>query len=246
MDKDQSRIGQIGRAQDRNAPEEAAVLQSADVKKLHYNKPQLLVHLIMAQIIVCIWGRRTGKTEGPMADFTLNNIFSMPRSNGFLSGTTYEQLLTRTLPPLIAAWERRGYYENVHFWVRKFPPADLKVPKAYRSPLKPDHYIQWYNGSGIYLVSQDRPGTINGVATQWGAADEAKFQNYDKLREEALLCRALRPPELLPERDVLLRHAEHQQRHLAARLRRPDGQRGGAAHPAGAANSPRPAARVGD
>jgi hypothetical protein len=162
-------------------------LQTDELVKLHYNKPQLLVHLIMAQIIVCVWGRRTGKTEGPMADFTLHNIHAMPRSNGFLSGTTYEQLLTRTLPPLIAAWERRGYYENVHFWVRKFPPAELKVPKAYRTPLKPDHYIQWYNGSGIYLVSQDRPGTINGVATQWGAADEAKFQNYTKLREEALL-----------------------------------------------------------
>ncbi len=158
-----------------------------DLVKLHYNKPQLLVHLIMAQIIVCVWGRRTGKTEGPMADFTLRNVHEMPRSNGFLVGTTYEQLLTRTLPPLIAAWEKRGYYQDVHFWIRKFPPAELKVPKAYRSPLKADHYIQWYNGSGIYLVSQDRPGTINGVSTQWGAGDEAKFLNYQKLREEALL-----------------------------------------------------------
>jgi hypothetical protein len=158
-----------------------------ELLKLHYNKPQLLVHLVMAQIIVCVWGRRTGKTEGPMADFTLNNVFSMPRSNGFLVGTTYEQLLTRTLPPLVAAWARRGYHEGVHYWIRRFPPAQLKVPKAYRTPLKADHYIQWFNGSGIYLVSQDRPGTINGVSTQWGAGDEAKFLNVNKLREETLL-----------------------------------------------------------
>ncbi|MGI4870434.1 MAG: hypothetical protein ACRYFX_04560 [Janthinobacterium lividum] len=158
-----------------------------ELLKLHYNKPQLLVHLIMAQVIVCVWGRRTGKTEGPMADFTLRNVHAMPRSNGFLVGTTYEQLLTRTLPPLVAAWAKQGYYQDVHYWIRKFPPAQLKVPKAYRTPLKADHYIQWYNGSGIYLVSQDRPGTINGVSTQWGAGDEAKFLNVNKLREETLL-----------------------------------------------------------
>lgn len=161
--------------------------QEDELLKLHYNKPQLLVHLVMAQIIVCVWGRRTGKTEGPMADFTLHNVFAMPRSNGFLVGTTYEQLLTRTLPPLVAAWARRGYHEGVHYWIRRFPPAQLKVPKAYRTPLKADHYIQWFNGSGIYLVSQDRPGTINGVSTQWGAGDEAKFLNVNKLREETLL-----------------------------------------------------------
>jgi hypothetical protein len=158
-----------------------------ELLKLHYNKPQLLVHLVMAQVIVCVWGRRTGKTEGPMADFTLHNVFAMPQSNGFLVGTTYEQLLTRTLPPLVAAWARRGYYEGVHYWIRRFPPPQLKVPKAYRTPLKADHYIQWFNGSGIYLVSQDRPGTINGVSTQWGAGDEAKFLNVKKLREETLL-----------------------------------------------------------
>jgi hypothetical protein len=161
--------------------------QDDEVLKMHYNKPQLLVHLIMAQIIVCVWGRRTGKTEGPMADFTLHNVHAMPKSNGFLVGTTYEQLLTRTLPPLVAAWAKRGYHQDVHYWIRKFPPAQLKVPKAYRTPLKADHYIQWYNGSGIYLVSQDRPGTINGVSTQWGAGDEAKFLNVNKLREETLL-----------------------------------------------------------
>ena len=158
-----------------------------ELVKLHYNKPQLLLHLIMAQVNVCIWGRRTGKTEGPMADFTLHNVHAMPKSNGFLVGTTYEQLLTRTLPPLVAAWAKRGYYQDVHYWIRKFPPAQLKVPRAYRTPLKADHYIQWYNGSGIYLVSQDRPGTINGVSTQWGAGDEAKFLNVNKLREETLL-----------------------------------------------------------
>jgi hypothetical protein len=159
-------------------------------QKLHYNVPQLLFHLVQAAINVVIWGRATGKTEGPMAFFTLDNIHKMPRSNGFLLGTTYEQLLTRTIPPLIAGWEKLGYVEGIHFFVRKFAPDYYKWPKAWRHPLKAEHYIHWYNGSGIYLVSQDRPGTINGVRTQWGAGDEAKFLNKEKLDNEALLTMA--------------------------------------------------------
>lgn len=156
-------------------------------KEIHRNIPQLLESIIQATITVLIWGRRTGKTEGPISRFTVTNIHAMPRSNGFLLGSTYEQLLTRTIPPLVAAWEKWGYRENVHFWLRKEPEAKLRIPKAFRNPLKYDYYIKWYNGSGIYLVSQDRPGTINGVATQWGAGDEAKFLNKDKLENEVLL-----------------------------------------------------------
>lgn len=158
--------------------------------KKHMNLPQLLFKLVMAQINIVLWGRATGKTEGPMAMFTLDNIYKMPRSNGFLLGTTYEQLLTRTLPPLFAAWEGYGIRQNEHFWIGRFPEQKLKIQKALRSPLKADHYIQFNNGSGIYLVSQDRPGTINGVRTQWGAGDEAKLLDAEKMRSEVLLTMA--------------------------------------------------------
>ncbi|MBC6698075.1 hypothetical protein [Hymenobacter sp. BT190] len=151
------------------------------------NRPQREFLAADPHTAVLLWGRRTGKTEGPAAVHTLRRIHEMPRANGFIAGTTYEQLLTRTLPPLIASWESMGYKRDVHFWVGSYAPKNLKIPKAHRHPLKADHYIHWYNGSGQYLVSQDRPGTINGVATQWGYADEAKFLNVDRLREEVLL-----------------------------------------------------------
>lgn len=158
----------------------------AEAKELHYNIPQLLYAIIQAQVSVLIWGRATGKSEGPGALFTINNIHAMPRSNGLLMGTSYEQLLTRTLPPLIAGWEKLGYRENEHFWIRKYAPEKLRLKKAYRHPINADHYIHWYNGSGMYLVSQDRPGTINGVRSQWLLADEAKFLNKKKLDAEAI------------------------------------------------------------
>jgi len=158
-----------------------------ELVQVHYNVPQLMYWIVRASINILLWGRRTGKTQGPMAMFSVDNVHRMPRSNGFFLGSTYEQLLTRTLPPVIAGWEMLGYYPDVHFWIQKFPPEKFRIPRAYIYPLKADHYISWYNGSGIYLVSQDRPGTINGVASQWGGADEAKFLNYEKLKEEALL-----------------------------------------------------------
>jgi hypothetical protein len=153
----------------------------------HMNVPQLRAIGVDAHTQRHVWGRRTGKTEGPGGVYTVRRVHDMPRSNGFMIGTTYEQLLTRTIPPLVAAWEGLGFYEGIHFWLRKEAPKNLRVPKAYRTPLKYDNYIQWYNGSGIYLVSQDRPGSINGVATQWGYGDEAKFLDVNRLNEEAML-----------------------------------------------------------
>lgn len=117
-----------------------------------------------------------------MAQRSLDNIMKMPRTNGFLLGTTYEQLLTRTLPPLIAGWEKLGLYQDIHYTIGKFHPSPTH--KAYRVPLRADHYIQWFNGSGIYLVSQDRPGTMNGIRTQWGCGDEARLLNYARFQEE--------------------------------------------------------------
>lgn len=156
-------------------------------ERLHMNGPQLRAIAVDAHTQRHVWGRRTGKTEGPGGVYTVRRVQQMPRSNGFMVGTTYEQLLTRTIPPLVAAWEKLGYLENVHYWLRKEPPKNLGIPKAYRRPLTFDNYISWYNGSGIYLVSQDRPGSINGVATQWGYGDEAKFLHQQRLEEEVLL-----------------------------------------------------------
>jgi len=162
------------------------VKEAKQSKELYFNVPQLLYAIVQAQVSVLIWGRATGKSEGPGALFTIQNLHAMPRSNGLIMGTTYEQILTRTLPPLIAGWEKFGFRENEHFWIKKYAPEKLKLDKALRHPVNADHYIHWYNGSGMYLVSQDRPGTINGVRSQWVLADEAKFLNKKKFDTEAI------------------------------------------------------------
>lgn len=159
---------------------------SDNPKQIHYNIPQLRTRLVSAQENYLIWGRGTGKSTGALAPFSLRNILAMPRSNGTLLGATYEQILIRTLPPLLAGWEMEGYKEGIHFFVGKFAPKKWNWEKAYVSPLKAQYYIQFYNGSGIYLISQDRAGSSNGLSTDWLMGDEAKLLKKDRLDEETL------------------------------------------------------------
>lgn len=160
---------------------------SEDAKKVHLNVPQLLSYLVTASINILIWGRGTGKSEGAISMFSLQNILAMPRGNGGLVASTYEQILTRTLPPLMSGWEKMGYERNKHYFIQSFAPEKYKWPKAFRTPVKAEHYIHWYNGHGIYLVSQDRPGSSNGLSLDWGAGDEAKFLKKNRLEQEFLL-----------------------------------------------------------
>lgn len=158
-----------------------------EIELLHMNVPQLLCHAVQAQHNMLLWGRGTGKTEGALALFSLTNILAMPQGNGAIVGTTYEQILTRTLPPLIAGWAKMDYHQDVHFFIRRLPPPKWEWKKAHRHPLTPEHYISWFNGSGIYLVSQDRSGTSNGLSVDWVIGDEAKFLNHEQLKTELLL-----------------------------------------------------------
>lgn len=154
--------------------------------KVHLNVPQLLYGLLLPHTAACVWGRGTGKTEGPAAMFIKENVLEMPRANGMIIGPTYTHLLTNTLPPLFYSLEQKyGFKENIHYWVRRFPDEKLKIPKAHRYPRIPEHYIQWFNGSGTFLVSQDRPGTINGVSAQYDLTDEAKLMDYAQLTNDS-------------------------------------------------------------
>ena len=132
-----------------------------EVKKVHLNAPQLLYWLVQASITVLLWGRGTGKTIGPGALFTLRNAMKMPRGIHGIACTTYEKLLNMVVPKLIDGWEKLGYYENVHFWVRKYAPEKLHIDKPYRAPRTAENIIHWFNGSANRLLSTDRAGIAN-------------------------------------------------------------------------------------
>lgn len=145
--------------------------------------------LVGAPVEYLIAGRGTGKSEGVLAPKTAKCYFgTMPRSAGVAVGATYNQLLTRTLPALIAGWERIGYVMEEHYIIGKKPSAQWikkwKWKGPYRPPLDYKYFISWWNGSGAHLVSQDRVGSSNGITIDWLFGDELKLLNHEKLKTE--------------------------------------------------------------
>lgn len=165
------------------------MMKNDEVKKLHANIPQLTYWLIKASISICLWGRATGKTHGPGSLFTLDNVLTMPRSAGGIVSTSYTKLIDMVIPGLVKGWELLGYEENKHYFIRKFPPEKLKWPTAYRAAKSSQHYISWYNGSGQHLLSMDRIGLSNAVELDYLYGDEAKFFEYEKIKEVLLAVR---------------------------------------------------------
>lgn len=159
------------------------------MKKIHYNIPQLEYSLVRPQLGTCIWGRGTGKTEGPGAEFIARNVVDMPGSLGGIVSITYDKLLNMIIPALKVGWERMGFKENVHYWIRKAPPENLKIPKAYRQPDSNQHLIKWWNGSAQLLISIDRIHISNGASLAYIYADEVKFFPREKFKEVLLTLR---------------------------------------------------------
>ncbi len=152
-------------------------------KELYLNKPQIEVYLIQAHTTICVWGRGTGKSEGVIAPWIVNNVFSMPRSKGIIIGPTFQHLLVNTLPPVIEMWKRMGYYRDVHYMIGRKPPKSWKWPEPFNAPLSAKHTIFWFNGACQVLVSQDRASNSAGPSVDYIAGDEAKHLNREKLDE---------------------------------------------------------------
>jgi hypothetical protein len=158
--------------------------------KLHYNYPQIRSQIVGAPEEWMVAGRGTGKSEGVLATKSTScYLHTMPRGCGVIVGATFTQILTRTLPALVAGWEKLGYKENVHFIIGRKPP-DKWIKQwgwigPYRKPQKIwDYFISWWNNAGCHLVSQDRVGTSNGITIDWIIGDEAKLLNREKLVRE--------------------------------------------------------------
>lgn len=152
--------------------------------EVHYNRPQLRSMAVLAQHERAVWGRGTGKSAGLIAPRLAHNVFSMPRSLGALEARSFQQILTRTLPPVIRGLEMLGYKMGRDYTVRE------RGPKAWRLPLMPplkwDMAMHFRNGSAMALVSQQLPGSANGLSIDHLIADEAKYLKKDQHDEEVL------------------------------------------------------------
>ena len=151
---------------------------------VYFNKPQLLTQYIGAKTTVIVAGRRTGKTDSIASPFVLRNMQRMPGSTGGIVVPTFKHGLTNTLPGLLAAWKRWGYINGIHYVIGRRPPKSFKKPIT--EPADYEHVITFYNGSCAIIISQDRPGSSNSLTLSWLLIDEAKFIDYNKLKDETL------------------------------------------------------------
>jgi hypothetical protein len=154
------------------------------VNKIWLNKPQRIANLVMAKEEYGVWGRGTGKTEGPMANRSITLANMMPRGATGMVGATYMQILTRTLPALEKGWQRYGYKPDVHYWISKFPPKHLGIKSPIYNPRSPEHSIFWWNGHVYHYMSLDRPGLANGKTVDAIMGDEARFLNYNRYMDD--------------------------------------------------------------
>lgn len=159
-------------------------MNNPTTKPIYFNKPQRLTQLIGANTTVIVAGRRTGKTDSIAAPFMLRNMQRMPGSTGGIVVPTFKHGLTNTIPGLLAAWKRWGFIDGIHYVVGRKPPKSFKRPII--EPKEYEHVISFYNGSVAVIISQDRPGSSNSLTLSWLLIDEAKFINYQKLKDETL------------------------------------------------------------
>jgi len=153
-------------------------------KQIYFNNPQLEFRYVAAHTSVIVGGRRIGKSHGINAPWLLRNLQHMPRSGGGIIGSTFQQLLTRTLPGSLKALEDMGYHRNLHYFIGRKPPKSANFKEPVIKPASYDHIVSWYNGSIQYLISQDIPGSSNSLTLQYILGDEAKFLDFDKLKDE--------------------------------------------------------------
>lgn len=158
--------------------------QQKNSKEIYFNIPQQEAFLIAALITVIVAGRRTGKTDSIAGPFVLKMMQRMSGSTGGIVVPTFKHGLTNTLPGLFAAFERWGYKRDIHYVVGKKPPKHFAKPIT--EPADYEHVISFYNGSVAILISQDRPGSSNSLTLSWLLIDEARFINYEKLKNETL------------------------------------------------------------
>ncbi|UOQ99900.1 hypothetical protein MUN81_10455 [Hymenobacter sp. 5317J-9] len=153
-----------------------------DQVKLQFNQPQLrYVTARRKKEGVSLWGRGTGKSS--IIAWDIHKIVStMPRSCWVIVGSTYKQVLTRTLPSTVASLERLGYRLNRDYYIGRKPPPTLNWDRPFEGPLSYDHFIIFKNGTGFHLVSLDAGGSASrGLNVDGFIGDEALLFDKQKL-----------------------------------------------------------------
>lgn len=121
-------------------------------------------------------GRGVGKTTCEGAE-QYRCMHEMPRSRGFLSASTYGQILNNTLPGIERKWQEMDLVEGEDYVVGIKPPR--RFERCLDEPRRYENVISFSNGRRIVMMSMDRPDLARGGTFTDGAVDEAALTPYD-------------------------------------------------------------------
>lgn len=163
-----------------------SLLNRENLQPTYFNVPQIKSMLVGAPEETAVWARGTGKSSGLISPRSYEWCHRMPRGTMVFVAATYQQHLTRTLPSIVMGWERIGFKRDRDFFIGHYAPKKWKWETPYQAPIRSEFFIHTRFGSGIQLVSQDRPGSANGISIDAIAGDEAKFLRQDRFEQELL------------------------------------------------------------
>lgn len=125
------------------------------------------------------WGRGAGKSF-ILAYFMRKMVIQMPGASFALVGSTYQQILSRTLPSTKEGLSILGIYENYDYVVGK-NGARFGFAEPIQAPDKWDNIIHFSNGAIFQLVSLDNPNSGRGLNAYGVIGDEAALFDHEKL-----------------------------------------------------------------
>lgn len=132
---------------------------------------------------VIVAGRGIGK--GAIQARRLQSCFhGMPGSMGGFVAPSVKRCLTNILPSMLIHLERWGFKRDLHYVVGRRPWKKLHWKSPIFTPANWENTISFYNGSVCNIISQDRSGTSNSMSLDYLIIDEAKFVDFEQLKDE--------------------------------------------------------------
>lgn len=151
----------------------------------YVNPAQAYMLAMMTKNMTMVGGRGIGK--GLIAASILRrNAEGMPGSNTALVAPNSKRMWTNILPSWDTHLRRWGFIENVHYAWAKKPAKEWGWKEPIIRPMNWENTLSFYNGSYATIISQDRKGTSNSQSFDFIEIDEAKFINFEQLKDETI------------------------------------------------------------
>lgn len=149
----------------------------------YLNDGQAYMLMMNPRDLVAECGRGFGKGV-VQAGRALTAVQSMPGCCAAGVFPSVKRGLTNIVPSWMIHWENWGLRRDRHYIVGKKPWKALGWKRPVFEPANWENCIAFYNGSVINLISQDRTGTSNSMSLDYVAIDEAKFIDFEQLKDE--------------------------------------------------------------